>query len=98
MTSTFLNCSAFTFNLTNLNNSNTANMSSVGSMANMLAGATSFGTANYSALLVHLNNYTTRNGVVLVTSSKLRNQLSVIGAKESLKTIRGWSITDLGVE
>jgi surface protein len=100
MYGTFYGCSAFTFNLTNLNNGNPTNMSNVSQMNSMLTGCTNFGTANYSALLLWLNDNNTKNNVTLGSSSNYYNQSSITnpsktGARDQL-VARGWVITDNG--
>ena len=85
----FQNNTLFTFDLRNWN------LSNVGNMAGMLTNASSFGTTNYSNLLIYLNDNNTKINVPLVSSSNYFNQASVISARASLVS-RGWTITDNG--
>jgi hypothetical protein len=85
----FYNNILFTFDLRNWN------LSNVGTMAGMLTNAISFGTTNYSNLLIYLNNNNTKSNVTLASSSNYFNQASVTSARASL-VARGWQITDNG--
>jgi surface protein len=89
MSGAFQNDTNFTFDLRNWNLSNVTNMDS------MLSNATSFGTTNYSNLLIYLNDNNTKNNVRLRSSSTYFNQASVTSARASL-VARGWTITDNG--
>jgi surface protein len=86
----FTNDYYFTFNLINWNFSNAT------TMASMLIGASSFGTSNYSFLLQHLNDNTSKTNVALGSSSNYFNQASIVSARASLVSSRGWQITDNG--
>jgi len=80
--------SVFTYDLRGWNFNNVTTM-------NDFMNGTNYGTANYSNLLIHLNNNTTRTNVILRVDSTYFNQASVVSARNGLLS-RGWIITDTG--